>query len=108
MVQPSDVYPTLDDVQIVDVRERYEWDAGHIAGAIHVPLQALMAGAERGRVDPSRPVVAVCRVGNRSELATVMLQARGYDAANLEGGMEAWERAGLPFESSDGTPARVA
>jgi rhodanese-related sulfurtransferase len=107
MVQPSEVYAKLDDVQIVDVREPYEWEAGHIAGAIHIPLQALMSGAEAGRVDQGLPVVAVCRVGNRSELATVMLQARGYAAANLEGGMEAWERAGLPFESSDGAPPRV-
>ena len=108
MVQPSEVYPKLDDVQIVDVREPYEWEAGHIAGAIHIPLQALMSGGEAGRVDRGRPVVAVCRVGNRSELATVMLQARGYDAANLEGGMEAWDRAGLPFEASDAGPPRVA
>ena len=53
-------------------------------------------------------MVAVCRTGNRSELATTMLQARGYDAENLEGGMEAWERAGLPFEASDGGAPRVA
>ena len=108
MVQANEVYPKVDDVQIVDVRELYEWDAGHIAGAIHIPLQSLLAGADATVLDSDRPVVAVCRTGNRSELATTMLQARGYDAENLEGGMEAWERAGFPFEASDGGPPRVA
>ena len=108
MVQPNEVYPKVDNVQIVDVREPYEWEAGHIAGAVHVPLQSLLAGGESAVLDRNRPVVAVCRTGNRSELATTMLQARGYDAENLEGGMEAWERAGLPFEASDGGAPRVA
>jgi rhodanese-related sulfurtransferase len=96
------------DYQILDVRERDEWDAGHIEGAVHLPLAQVMRGDEKGHVDPDRPVVAVCRVGNRSELATLMLQARGYEAVNLEGGMEAWAAAGLPFSSSDGAPGRVA
>ena len=108
MATPADVYPRMDDVQFVDVREQYEWDAGHISQAVHIPLQALLGGAERGRLDPSRPVVAVCRSGNRSELATAMLNARGYNAVNLEGGMEAWERDGLPFEDDQGDPGRVA
>jgi rhodanese-related sulfurtransferase len=108
MANPTDVHRRLDEVQLVDVREAYEWDAGHIAGAVHIPLQSLLAGAERGRLDRSRPVVAICRAGNRSELATALLQARGYDAANMEGGMEAWARTGLPFEASDGGSPRVA
>ncbi len=103
-----ELYQERNDVQIVDVREPYEWEAGHIEGAIHIPLMQLMSGAEQGRLDPAKPVVAVCRAGNRSELATTMLQARGYDAQNLEGGMEAWAAAGLPFSASDGTPGRVA
>jgi len=50
----------------------------------------------------------VCRSGNRSELATLMLQARGFDAHNLEGGMEKWAAASLPFTASDGSEGRVA
>ena len=107
MTRPADVFPQLDEVQIVDVREPYEWEAGHISGAVHVPLQSLLAGGEEGQLARSRPVVAVCRSGNRSELATAMLRARGYDAQNMQGGMEEWERDGLPFESSDGGPPRV-
>lgn len=102
------VYDQRDRLQIVDVREPYEWEAGRIEGAVHVPLDQLMAGREEGRLDRDRPVVLVCRSGNRSELATMMLQARGYDAHNLEGGMEAWARAGLPFSTPGGEPGEVA
>ena len=95
------------EVELVDVREPYEWEAGHIAGAVHVPLQSLLAGGESAVLDRNRPVVAVCRTGNRSDLAATMLQARGYDAHNMEGGMEAWAREGLPFVAEDGSPGRV-
>jgi rhodanese-related sulfurtransferase len=107
LTRPAGVYASRDSVQIVDVREPYEWEAGHIEEAVHLPLNQLMAGGGR-HLDPSRPVVAVCRSGNRSELAALMLQARGYEAHNMEGGMEAWESAGLPFSAQDGTAGRVA
>ena len=107
LTQPRNVFDRRDEVQIVDVREPYEWEAGRIEGAVLIPLNTLMAGAT-GDLDPSRPVVAVCRVGNRSELARLMLEARGFDAHNLEGGMEAWEREGLPFTTPDGRPGTVA
>ena len=83
------VYDRLADIQLVDCREPYEWEAGRVEGAIHIPL-------------------VICRTGNRSELATMMLQARGFEAHNVEGGMEAWESAGLPFEAPDGSAGRVA
>src|SRR5436190_7519841 len=105
LTQPADVYTNRDDVQIVDVREPYEWEVGHIQGAVHIPLNQLMSGAGQD-LDQARPVVAVCRSGNRSELAALMLQARGFEAHNMEGGMEAWEAAGLPFSAEDGTAGR--
>lgn len=105
LTQAKVVFDEIDGVQIVDVREQYEWDAGRIEGAVHVPLNDLMGGA--GEFDLERPVVAVCRSGNRSELATLMLRARGLDAHNLEGGMEVWESAGLPFTTPDGAPGTV-
>ncbi len=94
--------------QILDVREPYEWDAGHIEEAIHIPLGDVMAGGEQGRLEKDRPVLVVCKVGSRSELAALMLQARGFDAQNLEGGTEAWVGAGLPLVASDGSPGKVA
>jgi rhodanese-related sulfurtransferase len=105
---PRTVHERRGEVQILDVREPYEWDAGHIEGAIHIPLNEVLAGREQGRLDRGRPVVVVCKTGNRSELATLMLQARGYDAHNLEGGTERWVAAGLPIVASDGSPGRVA
>ena len=56
----------------------------------------------------SLPVAVICRTGNRSELATMMLQARGFEAYNVEGGMEAWAAEGLPYAADDGSPGRVA
>lgn len=107
MDDPKELYEQRGQFQIVDVREPYEWEAGHIQEAIHIPLGQLMAGDEKGQLDPGRPVVVVCKTGNRSELAALMLQARGYDARNLEGGTERWVSAGLPVVASDGTPGRV-
>ncbi len=104
---PKGVYQRLDEVQLVDCRELYEWVAGRIEGAVHVPLNAIMAGSTSD-LDASKPVVVVCRSGNRSELATMMLQARGFEAYNLEGGMEEWAREGLPYSTPDGAPGRVA
>lgn len=108
MDDPKAVYDRREELQILDVREPFEWEAGHIDGAIHIPLNDLMAGGDRDRLDRSKPVVAVCKAGTRSELATLMLQARGYDAQNLEGGMERWAESGLPFAADDGSTGRVA
>jgi len=108
MDDPKELYEQRDQVQIVDVREPYEWEAGHIEEAIHIPLGQLMAGDEKGQLDANRPVIVVCKTGNRSELAALMLQARGYDAHNLEGGTERWVTVGLPIVAADGSPGRVA
>ncbi len=104
---PRGTYEHLSEVQLVDCREQYEWDAGRVEGAIHIPLNTIMAGAGSD-LDAAKPVVVICRSGNRSELATMMLQARGFDAYNLEGGIEAWARDGLPYSAPDGSPGRVA
>lgn len=80
---------------LIDVREQYEWDAGHIEGARHVPVHELAKAAQE--LDPDRPVVLVCRVGGRSAMATDAFRRAGFDAWNLAGGVLAWEQAGLPF-----------
>lgn len=95
------------EVQIVDVREEPEWEAGRIEGSVLIPLNELMDGRLQS-LDTSLPVVAVCRSGNRSEVASLMLRARGFEAYNMEGGVEAWVSAGFPFTTPDGSPGRVA
>ena len=101
------VFERLDEIQIVDCREPYEWEAGRVEGAVHIPLNDIMGGAGQD-LDAAKPVAVICRSGNRSELATMMLQARGFEAYNIEGGMEAWAAEGLPFSAPDGSPGRVA
>src|SRR5947199_5491704 len=83
-------------VQLVDVREPYEREAGHVGGSLHVPLADLTTAAPT--IDPSRPVVFVCRVGARSSMAAWSFARAGYDAHNLDGGMVGWAAAGLPLE----------
>jgi rhodanese-related sulfurtransferase len=100
--EPREVYARRDDVQLVDVREQEEWESGRIEGAVHIPLNELLAGRME-ELSPDRPVVAYCRSGNRSEVAKLMLQARGFDAYNLAGGTEAWEATGLPITSPNPT-----
>ena len=104
---PKGVYDELADIQLVDCREPYEWEAGRVEGAIHIPLNDIMSGGG-GELRKDAPVVVICRSGNLSELATMMFQARGFDAHNLEGGIEAWVADGLPIAAPDGSPGRVA
>ena len=89
-----------DSIQLVDVREPYEREAGHIAGSRHLPLAELTAAAPT--IDASRPVVFVCRVGARSSMAAWSFARAGFDAHNLDGGMVAWAQSGLPLEPEDG------
>lgn len=105
-MDPVTAYEERDDIQLLDVREQYEWDAGHIEGAVHIPMAEL--NARQDEIARDRPVVAVCRVGGRSGQVAAALQRAGYDAENLEGGMQAWEAAGLPFQASDGSEGTVA
>jgi rhodanese-related sulfurtransferase len=97
----------LDEVQIVDCREPYEWQAGRIEGSIHIPLNSILAGAT-GQLDDSRTTVVVCRSGSRSELATLMLRAKGFEAYNLERGLEEWAGEGHELLTPEGQPGKVA
>lgn len=90
-------------MQILDVREDFEWQAGHIDGAIHIPLAQLPS--RFSELDRDRRVLAVCHVGQRSAMAAAFLRERGFDSHNLEGGMEAWSAQGLPL--TDPTDPRL-
>jgi rhodanese-related sulfurtransferase len=91
------------DVQLVDVREPYEHEAGRIAGDVHIELERLPT--EAGSLDRERTVVFYCRTGSRSALATDAFAAAGYDAHNLSGGLKDWVGEGLPIEPADGRVA---
>lgn len=80
-------------IQVIDVRERDEWDAGHMPEATLVPLSELEQ--RRNELDPTKPVVIVCRSGRRSLVAARYLAHSGFGAArSLAGGMIAWAAAG--------------
>jgi rhodanese-related sulfurtransferase len=91
------------EVQLVDVREQHEHDAGHIEGSSHIELDRLSAGADA--LARERPVVFYCRVGGRSAVATQAFRASGWDAYNMEGGLVAWVERGLPIQPDDGRVA---
>jgi hydroxyacylglutathione hydrolase len=93
-ISPTDAHrrTLAGEVLLLDVREDDEWAAGHADGAVHAPLSRLDPQA----VPDALPVVAVCRVGQRSQAAAHALAARGLVVANLTGGMLAWQAAGLP------------
>ena len=103
---PQDLSPAQaaellrEGAQGVDVREQYEWDAGHIAETLHIELDQLTAAAET--LDRERPIVFYCRTGSRSALAAQAFAAAGFEAHNLDGGMKAWVQEGLPIEPADG------
>ncbi|MDF1561517.1 MAG: rhodanese-like domain-containing protein [Deltaproteobacteria bacterium] len=78
-------------LRVIDVREPYEYEAGHIEGAELVPLGSLIQAASTWDRDP--PLVMVCRSGARSARATMALMQMGFATVhNLQGGMIGWSR----------------
>ena len=87
-----------DDAPVfLDVRERDEWDEGHIPGAVFIPRGNLESRVETALTDKSRPVVVYCAVGARSAFAAKSLVELGYDdVVSLAGGYTDWKRNGFP------------
>jgi rhodanese-related sulfurtransferase len=97
------------DGLVLDVREADEWRAGHVDGALHVPMSDFVArfGEVTDAVADGRRAFVMCRVGGRSAQVTQYLVQQGLDAVNIDGGMLAWEGAGRPMVTEDGSPAFV-
>ncbi|TQK51302.1 rhodanese-related sulfurtransferase [Streptomyces sp. SLBN-118] len=99
------------DAVLLDVREPYEWQAGHAPQAVHLPLSALSAlsaGAGLPAHLQARHLVVICRSGNRSRQAAELLAARGAQAVDVIGGMRDWAGAGLPVVDARGGNGTVA
>jgi rhodanese-related sulfurtransferase len=96
----ADLMATDPAVQVVDVREPYEHEAGHIAGARHIELERLAARA--ATIDARRPVIFHCRLGVRSAMAAHAFRRAGYDAYSMRGGLVRWAAEGLPLAPEDG------
>jgi len=81
---------------IVDVREDSEWSEQHIPGAIHIPLAQLTEHLSELKQYKDRPVITQCRSGGRSAKAVDVLKLAGFSKVyNMEGGIIAWDNAGL-------------
>lgn len=99
---PSQVQDALsqknDDLVLIDVREKYEWNEGHIPGALHVPRGFLELQIEEAVPDKSKQVVLYCAGGVRSLMAGNTLQQMGYDnVISMKGGFGQWKGSGLNF-----------
>jgi rhodanese-related sulfurtransferase len=86
--------------RVIDVRESYEREAGHIAGTRHIEFASLTAAATT--IDRERPVVFYCRVGSRSDVAAQAFRGAGFQAYSMSGGLVRWAREGRPLSPADG------
>ena len=94
----EDIKKLIDDgYNVVDVREDWEWNKGHLPGAKHVVLSSILANPAAQKFEDK--TIFVCGVGERSAVASEMAVALGVkDVVNFRGGTKAWKEAGLPLE----------
>ncbi|MFD8492557.1 rhodanese-like domain-containing protein [Amycolatopsis sp. NPDC059657] len=90
------------DGVLLDVREDDEWQAGHAPKAVHIPLGELPSRVGELADLPDGPVYVVCRSGGRSARATAWLNASGWDAVNVSGGMKSWDAEGREVVGESG------
>jgi rhodanese-related sulfurtransferase len=87
-------------IQLIDVRQPYEHEAGRISGDRLVELGQLAAAVDS--IDRDKPVVFYCKTGARSAMAADAFIGAGFDAHNMAGGLKDWHDRGLPIEPADG------
>jgi hydroxyacylglutathione hydrolase len=98
-IGPQDLNQMLQDgngLVLVDVREPWEYQQGHVAEALSIPLGSL---AQRiSELDSSKPVAVICATGNRSQSAAALLGQKGFEKVyNVQSGMVGWQQRGLPI-----------
>lgn len=86
---------------VLDIREDNEFHSGHIINAVHMPLAYLKDRKTELEKYKNRPIIAVCRSGNRSGQACSLLKREGFENIyNLKGGIMAWQHDSLPLDKS--------
>jgi len=83
-------------VPVIDVREDHEFTAGHVPGAIHIPMNEVPARLEE--IPRDKPVFVICAAGGRSRQVVDHLRAQGFEAVNVAGGTGGWVERGWPVE----------
>ncbi|WP_308636866.1 rhodanese-like domain-containing protein [Paenibacillus silvisoli] len=90
-ITPQEVEARLkrgEELRLLDVREPAEWAAGHIAGAVHIPVGQLVERCKE--LDAGHELIVMCRSGGRSGLACELLGERGFSVVNMTGGLMNW------------------
>lgn len=82
------------DVRLVDVREKFEYDAGHVAGSEWIPMS--LVPLRKDELTTGDPVYLICRTGNRSGQVAIWLHQQGIRSINVDGGIVAWQQLGFP------------
>lgn len=102
-VTPREVFDLVnqDSVQLIDVRSHGEYLAGHVPGALNVPLEQIEARLDD--VHNEREVILICQSGNRAQMACELIAHAGKDLTILEGGTSAWQEAGFPVVAGTST-----
>ena len=94
---------------LVDVREEHEVAVAHIQGSLFIPLKDLPAQLAKLEKYRKKPVVVVCAAGQRSAAACRLLNKSGFeDVSQIDGGIQAWEKAGLPLKRGKAPPSAKA
>jgi rhodanese-related sulfurtransferase len=92
----SELAARVPNAILIDVREDDEYAAARVTGSLHIPMSAFV---ERiAEVPKDETVYIMCAAGVRSAQVTAFLSQQGYDAVNVDGGLTAWQQAGLPVE----------
>lgn len=105
-VSVTDVADQLPEGELLlDVRENDEWAAGHAPAALHIPMSEL--AGRLGELPQDDNVFVICRSGGRSARVTAYLNANGWDAVNVDGGMRLWAASGRPLVCDSGADPEV-
>ncbi len=89
----------LGDVFVLDVRSPVEYAGGHVPGAFNIPVGSdIVRAVDEGRIPADKQIVAVCKSGARSAMATMYLRVRGFDIISLVGGTDSWANKGFQLE----------
>ena len=102
LLSPTDAAAVLDDAPadlvVLDVRTGEEFEAGHVDGAEMLDFYRADFAERLADLDPTKPYVIYCRSGNRSGQTRAIMEDLGFtDVVDIEGGVLAWDAAGLPF-----------
>ena len=94
VVELKDTINRGESMEMVDVREREEYEAGDkIPGSKNIPMGQMFVEANAGRLPKDKKIVTICKTGGRCEIVARELSKKGYDIEYLEGGIEAWKQA---------------